>query len=127
MPRPRHHPAAVAEVVLQNEPPAARSVAQLLSHADQVAASQRLRAQERENAGPRRSTSRFPPDGGLLRNTNRSFSRLVGALLARPRPEQAPSCGRKHPLSPYLQRLAHRSAVANSPLVGPQRGSAAVG
>src|SRR5674536_304222 len=35
----------------------------------------------------------------------------------RPRPEQAPSCGRTHPLSPYLQRLAHRAAVANPPLV----------
>src|SRR5664279_5194100 len=33
-----------------------------------------------------------------------------------PRPEQAPSCGRTHPLSPYLQRLAHRSAVGGRQL-----------
>jgi len=30
-------------------------------------------AQERRNAGPRRSTSRLQPDGVLLRDTNRSF------------------------------------------------------
>jgi len=37
-------------------------------------------AQERRNAGPRRSTTRLQPDGVLLRNTNRSFSRLIALL-----------------------------------------------
>src|SRR5664279_5375384 len=79
MPRPRHHPAAIAEVVLHNEPPAARSVAQLLSRADQVAASRRGRSGA-QDAGPRRSTTRLQPDGVLLRDTNRSFSQLVALL-----------------------------------------------
>src|SRR5664280_3307957 len=61
MPRSRHHPAAVAEVVLHNEPPAARSVAQLLSRADQVAASRRGRSGAQEC---RPSTPHYPLAAG---------------------------------------------------------------
>src|SRR5664279_4094675 len=115
MPRPRHHPAAIAEVVLHNEPPAARSVAQLLSRADQVAASRRGRSGAQEC---RPSTPHYPLAAGRGAASGHQPQLLpAGRAAERPRPEQAPSCGRTHPLSPYLQRLAHRAAVANPPLV----------
>src|SRR5664279_867774 len=87
-------------------------------------------AQERRNAGPRRSTSRLQPDRVLLRDTNRSFSRLVGALLAETGAGSELRANAPAVAVPTATRApvgGRRSAVASSPLVGPQRGSAAVG
>src|SRR5450759_4553172 len=93
MPRPRHHPAAIAEVVLHNEPPAARSVAQLLSRADQVAASRRGRSGAQE-CGP--STLHYPLAAGRGAVSGHQPQLLpAGRAAGRPRPEQAPTAGER--------------------------------
>src|SRR5450759_2938952 len=93
MPRPRHHPAAIAEVVLHNEPPAARSVAQLLSRADQVAASRRGRSGAQEC---RPSTLHYPLAAGRGAVSGHQPQLLpAGRAAGRPRPEQAPTAGER--------------------------------
>src|SRR5664279_2231853 len=131
MPRPRHHPAAVAEVVLHNEPPAARSVAQLLSRADQVAASRRLRsgAQEcRVLDAPLTACSRT---GCCFGTPTAASPGLVGALLAEtgagselranapavavPTATRAPVGGRRSPARRWWVRSVAPRRWADSP------------
>jgi len=68
------------------------------------------------------------PDGVLLRDTNRSFSRAGRRAAGRDRSRLRAAGERTRCRRTYSDsRTGRRSAVASSPLVGPQRGSAAVG